>query len=196
MSEQDQLADAEVRLERLARLRAKAFAIGDTERQRSLTLAVIYLRKIEDREKNDLLTPARATRLRTLWLVGRLAEYRLDGPAIPEWIEQQRQAVIDGAHFWRMAQMHQARASRLVPRRALQDAGRSAQRPREHAPRSRRTRTASRASRDGPDEPEPPLGRRNPDGLDDRSAIARDCGFTHISDLLAAELDRLREAAA
>jgi hypothetical protein len=36
---------------------------------------------------------------------------------------------------------------------------RSAPRPREHAPRVRRTRTTPRASRDGPDEPEPGLAR-------------------------------------
>jgi hypothetical protein len=39
------------------------------------------------------------------------------------------------------------------------DVVRSVSRPREHAPRSRRTRTAPRASRDGPDEPEPGLAR-------------------------------------
>jgi hypothetical protein len=144
--------DCERRLDRLTRLRTKAFAIGDVERQRSLTGAIICFRRIEDAENNGLLTPLRAARLRALWLSNRLpAEYRLDGRAVPEWIKQQRRAVIQGCHARRMLQVHQARASRLAPRCELPAASRSGQRSRERRPERRVSRVVG--SRGDPDPP-------------------------------------------
>jgi hypothetical protein len=150
-------ARCDVRLARLTRLRAKAFAIGDTERQRSLSAAVVYLGRINDAETNNLLTPERATRLRLLWLSGRLLDgYRLNGPAVPQWIKQQQRAIADRDRAFRALRVHEVRSSRLVSRRAL-PGGRTRQRPREHRPSTTRrvARTVGARGDPHPGEPDP-----------------------------------------
>jgi hypothetical protein len=144
--------------------------VGDFEIRRGLC-------KIDDGERKRLLTPQRAARLRTLYRAGRLVDYRLDGPAVAGWIEQQQQALIDGARFRRMAQEHQARTS--APRRVLPVAGRLGQRQREHRPQA--GRVARRGSRRGGDPPQP---EDDPDDIDRMRTVARESGFVHISEFI------------
>jgi hypothetical protein len=150
----------ECRLERLSQLAKKAHARGDHTRYRQLMEPIVYIRRVQDAEQNDLLTTDRAARIRGLWLSGRsLDEYRLDGPGVPKWIKQQRQALTDGAHARRMVQVHQARQSRLAPGRTLltagtlQTGGRSEHRSRERRPSAPRRVARSAGARGDPSEP-------------------------------------------
>jgi hypothetical protein len=150
-------AACEHRLERLARERLKAWAMGDREHHRALNRTVQHLALVNSHEERGTLTATRANRLRVLWLAGRLVDYSLDGSAVPEWIKEQRRQAVAGGHWRRMMRVQQARTPRLASRRALPEDRRPEQRPRERRPQSRRVARTTGNGGDPDPPPEPSL---------------------------------------
>jgi hypothetical protein len=156
------VADAEIRLERLSRLAKKAHARGDRARyQQFMEAALASLKPPElsdaDREamsRGEVFTDMRGwmAQLVVLKDQGHLPDLKFGDD------DESRQFVQDVRRLnrgWNLGQI----AKVPTPMGAQQRVVRAAPRPREHAPRSRRARSTSRASRDGPDEPAPARGR-------------------------------------
>jgi hypothetical protein len=166
VAEQDQLTDAEIRLERLTRLRAKAFAIGDVERQKSLTLAVIAIRHELHLDDATPIPESKPGELYVNDLHGWMAQCIVlkDQGYLPNFSmgtdADSRRFVRDVRRLnrrWKLGQIAKVPAPMvrvLAPRAAS---------PREHRPSAPRARRTGRASRDGPDDPEP--GRARPTEL-------------------------------
>jgi hypothetical protein len=155
MSDRDQLAVrvAELRRHFEEHFQAHEFGRGFTPDELKLRQQIIDLSVIDSCERAGRAPRKRADEARARVLDGiSLSECPLELDETPVSIRERERAIVGRARFRAAVE----RVIRSAPRRALPS---SVQRPREHAPRSRRTRTGPRASRDGPDEPEPPLRR-------------------------------------